>query len=258
MDQSRLYRARRRNPHALNRYSWVLGNPLGFRDSTGHCPFGIGYGTCRWGVNVVSSIGLMHGRNDVRHYQATIAALAVEYQGVDAILVAAAIAHQASDYKERPFGWDWLDKGWASVKNVFMHKPASQGIAQLRPDEMERYVGRGADPYDPEGSIRAMYGKVAEANDAILARDPFISTTDRYMLLAIAQNSQSGDPIGIFFAEDGGWSALKSNEQAGTAWTDLLQLVYIQLEWAIAQGWWEAPEDLDLELWHEIAFGDED
>jgi len=134
---------------------------------------------------------------------------------------------------------------------------SSKGIAQLRQGEIEQLVGPGANPYDPTDAIGGMYAKLAQANAEISAQDPSIGMTDRYMLLAIRQNSNAGDPIGYFFGEGNqNWSEML-NLKYGDSWTFQLRQVLLQLEWLAAQEGWDLPEGVDLEQWKEIAFGEQ-
>ena len=48
------------------------------------------------------------------------------------LLVAASIAHQASEIRDRPFGTDLVEEFW----RLHMKANASVGIAQLRPEEV--------------------------------------------------------------------------------------------------------------------------
>ena len=207
-------------------------------------------------MDVVSTIGLAHGRQDVRSYRATITALAVDFESVAPIMTAAGIAHQASDFKERPFGCDVCDEAWAGLGKL-LGKDTSKGIAQLRQGEIEQLVGPGANPYDPTDAVKGMYAKLGQANAEISAHDRSIGMTDRYMLLAIRQNSYAGNPIGYFFGDgNASWGSMMANPHYGDSWTFQLRQVLLHLEWMVAQGW-ELPEGVDLQQWQQIVFGEQ-
>lgn len=109
--------------------------------------------------------------------------------------------------------------------------------------------------FDPEFSIHLMALKLQAADEA-LGRYPGYSETDRYMLLAVAQNI--GRPSSIakvadtFFAEKIGrkWPKL-FDELDYAQWQ--LQLMLIEFEYLVGQGW-PLPEGLDLDRWRYIAF----
>jgi hypothetical protein len=247
------------NPQSLNRYSYGYNNPVKFADPSGHWPSPgrITYWWYKTRINVASAIRLTHGRQDVISYRATITALSVEFGSVDPIMTAASIAHQASDFGERPFGCDVLDEAQAGLGKL-LGKDTSKGIAQLRQQEIEQLVGPGANPYNPTDGVKGMYAKLAQANAEISTHDPSIGMTDRYMLLAIRQNSNTGNPIGYFFGEgNGSWDKMMANDGFGDSWTFQLRQVLLHLEWLIAQGWWDLPEGVDLEQWKEIVFGEQ-
>ena len=70
-----------------------------------------------------------HGREDVLTYADVIyASVSVDLE----LLVAASIAHQASDIRDRPFGTDLVEQFWRQQ----IKTNASVGIAQLRPEEV--------------------------------------------------------------------------------------------------------------------------
>jgi hypothetical protein len=191
----------------------------------------------------------------VRSHRATITALAVDFGSVDPIMTAASIAHQASDIVERPFGCVVFDEAQAGL-GILLGKDTSKGIAQLRQQEIEQLVGPGADPYDPTDAIKGMYAKLAQANAKISAYDSSIGMTDRYMLLAIAQNSNAGNPIDYFFGDGSReWSEMINREKYGDNWTFQLRQVLLHLEWMVAQGW-ELPEGVDLQQWQQTVFGE--
>jgi hypothetical protein len=233
--------------------------PVKFLDTSGHwpSPAQITYWWHKTRLDIVSTIGLAHGRQDVRNCRTTITALAVDFKSVDPIMTAASIAHQASDFSERPWGWVIPDQAQDGL-GTLLGKDTSKGIAQLRYKEIDQLVGPGANPYDSTDAVQGMYAKLAQANAEISAKDPSISTTDRYMLLAIRQNSNAGNPIGYFFGDgNGSWGKMMANPNYGDSWTFQLRQVFLQLEWLAAQEGWDLPEGVDLERWKEIVFGEQ-
>ncbi|MEZ4769338.1 MAG: hypothetical protein R2844_13040 [Caldilineales bacterium] len=148
------------------------------------------------------SAPLLHGRQDVLANSELIRRFAV--QDLE-LIVAASIAHQASDIKDRPFGADAVET--FVLENV--NPDASVGIAQLRPSEVVYWAPEliGADLLEPEIAVRVMTAKLEKADHYIARTYPEASVTDRTMLLALAQNDSSEiamhKTIGAFFVGAG-------------------------------------------------------
>lgn len=199
-------------------------------------------------------VPLIHGRQDVAANSELIRRYAVRDLE---LIVAASIAHQASDVKDRPFGADAVESFWLKTINP----DASVGIAQLRASEVVYWAPDlvGADLLQPEVAIRVMTAKLDKANRYLNRAYPDVDATDRYMLLALVQNDSSEiamrNTIDAFFQGAGrDWTAMLSTSQADSRdWTEQLRLVLIQLDWLVIQGW-EKPEGLDRDVWAGIAF----
>ncbi len=151
------------------------------------------------------------------------------------LLVAAAIAHQASDFKDRPFGTDAVEAVWRAL----VDDNISVGIAQLRNNEVAYWAPylQGVDLLSPEMAIFVMIGKLRQSNDYILYRHPKIPDTDRYMLLSLAQNTSASETMRStvdFFVD-----------VAGGDWITML-----------AEQGWPAPAGLDRETWSRVAFSE--
>lgn len=173
------------------------------------------------------------------------------------LLVAASIAHQASDFKDRPFGTDAIEEFWRKL----IDDNISVGIAQLRRDEVATWAPYldGADLLTPNLAIRVMIAKLKQTNSYILYRAPKIPDTDRYMLLALAQNTASADAMRStvdFFVDvaQGDWAIMMTSERAQALdWQEQLRLVLLHINWLIEQGW-PAPDGLDRYYWSRVAF----
>ncbi|MDY7075329.1 MAG: hypothetical protein SXV54_00260 [Chloroflexota bacterium] len=195
---------------------------------------------------------LIHGRQDVVDNAAPIRV----FGGGHELIVAASIAHQASDFKDRPYGRDEVERLQKLVK-----QDASIGIAQIRPSELKWWapdlVGQGQALFDPAVSTYVMSQKIAFADFWTQwgVRED-IGLTDRYMLMAITQNATSPQAImGIVsrFTEKGmQWSEmLKGNEGE----TRQVRYVALHMIWLLEQGY-HLPEGLDMEYWLKNAFSD--
>ncbi len=190
----------------------------------------------------------LHGRADVTANAETILAQGGEYLDVPPILVAAAIAEQASDV-ERLFGLDVLEK---TVLQFPGKDNMSIGIAQLRPAEAQTLGLGAADLFDPEVAVRGMYAKIQQGNQRIdQLQDPAapLSRTDRYMLLSLAQNNAS--VIEYFFELDGDWGQFLLHGNNAR----VMRYYLTHLDWLVANGW-TLPEGVDLARWRQIVFSD--
>ncbi len=196
----------------------------------------------------------VHGRQDVLANGELIRRFAVQDME---LIVAAAIAHQASDFKDRPFGADAVETFW--LDNV--DADASVGIAQLRASEVVYWAPEliGADLLDPEVAVRVMTGKLEKADQYIRRSYPDASATDRIMLLALIQNDSSEiamhNTVDAFFVTAGGdWETLLLLDEAKSRdWSEQLRLVLVQFDWLVSQGW-QKPAGVDRDRWAQIAF----
>jgi len=246
------------SPQSLNRYSYVYNSPLGFIDSSGHLPWWVNY--LLWQAAMTYGSGgfrgtifsnpnppLLHGRHDVQVHTEAIKQSAPRHLQ---LIVAASIAHQASDPKDRPFGTDLIDVG------------KSRGIAQLRPGEIEEWAPdlAGQSRLDPQTAIRVMTAKIEAADQYILEQAEGyggISQTDRFMLLALAQNCGTRETmqtrVATFFDAEMNWSKMPQDGN----WKLQLRLVVLHIDWLLLQGW-VLPEGVDLDYWRRTAFSDEE
>lgn len=173
------------------------------------------------------------------------------------LLVAASIAHQASDFKDRPFGTDALEAFWREL----VDDNISVGIAQLRREEVNYWAPRlrGQDLLTPEVAIRVMTAKLSLTNRYILQNYPDVSDTDRMMLLALAQNAASyttvRNTVDYFFrVAHARWPVMLLGQRAQEQdWREQLRLVLLHAEWLTEQGW-AAPVTLDMDQWAKVAF----
>jgi len=189
---------------------------------------------------------LLHGRADVVANAAAIRGYALWYPDVPPVVVAAAIAEQASDV-ERAFGVDMLERtalglpGWEDM---------SVGIAQIRPTEAIS-LGLGmADLFDPDIAVLGMYAKMQAGLNRIAAQedpDAPLSVTERTMLLALAQNDLGS--VDDYFVVDGDWHRLLGMHNHAR----IMRYFLVHLDWLVENGW-EAPEEVDLGWWRRIAF----
>jgi hypothetical protein len=217
------------------------------------------YGLWQWSISSLSGLGPIspiHGRREVLTHADDIRRWAPDELE---LMVAASIAHQASDFKDRPFGTDTLEMLWRKL----VDDNISVGIAQLRREEVIHWAPYlyGTDLLSPEAAIRVMTAKLSQANAYTLDSYPQISDTDRFMLLALAQNTTSHtsmrDTVDHFFnAADGNWlQMLDGDEDLQQNWRLQLRLVLVHVDWLVEQGW-ALPDGLDLAYWSRIAFWD--
>jgi hypothetical protein len=145
------------------------------------------YDLWQWGISSLSGLGPIspiQGRREVMAHAEEIKRWAPDDLE---LLVAASIAHQASDFKDRPFGTDALELVWREL----VDDNISVGIAQLRQEEVSLWAPYlyGVDLLSPEVAIRIMTAKLSQTNTYILRNHPEVAPTDRFMLLALAQNA---------------------------------------------------------------------
>ena len=192
------------------------------------------------------ALRLLHGRADVQANAALIQAEGRAYPDVPPVLVAAAIAEQASDV-ERIFGTDTLEKAALELPGL---ENMSIGIAQLRPTEIEGLGLGEADPFDPETAVRGMYAKIDLGNRRITElEDPAapLSLTERYMLLSLAQNGTC--EVDEYFALGGDWTTILLQDNNAR----VMRYFLVHLDWLLLNGW-ELPGDVNLDYWRELVF----
>lgn len=202
----------------------------------------------------LSSTLLAHGRADVIDHADLIHAYAPDDLEM---VVAAAIAHQASDFKDRPFGTDTIEV----IVRDHIKDDASVGIAQLRPWEITEWAPRlvGRDLMEPDVAIRVMTAKLQYADRYITTVYGDIPVTDRIMLLALVQNTSRyqamRQTIDTFFWTAGrDWSAMFLSETGRRQdWLEQSRLILLHVDWLIDQGW-PAPPGLDVDYWRRVAF----
>lgn len=211
------------------------------------------------GISYLSALGPVapiHGRKDV-----LLHAEEIKWWAPDdlELMVAASIAHQASDFKDRPFGTDMLEAVWREL----VDDNISVGIAQLRREEVVYWAPqlRGLDLLTPEVAIRVMTAKLSQTNHYILENYPGVADTDRFMLLALAQNAASFSTVRnmvtyFFRIAQADWSRMLVGPRAEELrWREQLRLVLLHADWLVEQGW-PAPAGLDLERWSRVAFSE--
>jgi len=219
------------------------------------------YGVWQTAITYYSRLGwvsspLLHGRSDV----VTNADLIRRYTPDHLeLMVAASIAHQASDPKDRPYGTDAVEKVVGLIDS-----DQSVGIAQLRPGEIEEWAPAlaGRSRFEPDVAIRVMAAKLQDTERYILWQAMeygSTSQTSRFMLLALAQNcsesSQVRRTVDTFFGYRGSWEEMLRDEQFGALWTEQLRLILVHVDWLTSQGW-ELPEGVDLDAWRQTAFAE--
>lgn len=217
------------------------------------------YDLWQLGISSLSGLGPIspiQGRREVQQHADEIKQWAPDDLE---LLVAASIAHQASDFKDRPFGTDTLERVWRELVNDNI----SVGIAQLRRNEVIYWAPqlRNLDLLTPEVAIRVMTAKLSQTERYILRNYPDVSDTDRMMLLALAQNAASfatvRNTVDYFFrVAHGSWPVMLIGQRAQEQdWREQLRLVYLHAEWLTQQGW-PAPATLDMDFWAEVAFSE--
>jgi hypothetical protein len=192
-------------------------------------------------------ICLLHGRSDVLQNATLIRYIGALHPETPPIIVAAAIAEQASDV-ERVFGVDILEE--AALTVLPGKEDMSIGIAQLRPTEMISLGLGGVDLFDPEMAVRGMYAKLAlagELMDDLASADAPLSPTERYMLLSLAQNHLG--TVNDYYAVDGDWDQL----MAMGNYARIMRYFLVHLDWLHESGW-ELPPDVDLDRWRRVVF----
>ena len=217
------------------------------------------YDLWQWGISSLSGLGPIspiQGRREVLAHADAIKRWAPDDLE---LLVAASIAHQASDFKDRPFGTDTLELIWREL----VDDNISVGIAQLRQEEVVLWAPYlyGADLLSPDAAIRIMTAKLSQTNSYILRSFPEITPTDRFMLLALAQNAASSSTmratVECFVEESGAdWAEMLQDERADRLdWREQLRLVLLHVVWLVEQGW-PLPDGLDLDFWSRVAFAE--
>lgn len=240
-------------------WEWSLPEPIGPGNDPKDEQWYTTYEIWKWSISSLSALGPIapiHGRQEVVNHTEEIKWWAPDDLE---LLVAASIAHQASDFKDRPFGTNVLESVWREM----VDDNISVGIAQLRREEVIYWAPqlRGLDLLTPEVAIRVMTAKLSQTNHYILQHYPMVEPTDRYMLLALAQNAASfptvANTVTYFFeVAHGNWQVMLDSERGQEQdWREQLRLVSLHAEWLVEQGW-PIPPGLDLESWSRIAFSE--
>lgn len=252
--------AQQAEPHSASWGSWdrPLERPLPYPlTEQGEGEWRFIYDFWQWGISSLSGLGPVSPIQGRRAVMANAEMIKKWAPDDLELLVAASIAHQASDFKDRPFGTDALEVVWREL----VDDNISVGIAQLRHDEVVYWAPylEDVDLLSPEAAIRVMTAKLMQTNSYILQVAPDVPVTDRMMLLALAQNAASyrmvRETVDYFFGPaNRNWNAMLASERAKQRdWQEQLRLVLVHLNWLIEQGW-RLPEGLDLQQWELAAF----
>jgi RHS repeat-associated protein len=250
------------NPQALNRYSYVLNNPLRYVDPAGRfaCIPGTGgwEGPQKYNIHACA-YRLGYGNKAQVKYKQQMMTVA-ESEAIPSILLAAAILRQTDPAWPDRFVGDEPERflltqarsggvsGWlfGSKKNM------SVGIGQITPSEAERFGWSGNldDLFDPEQSIGFMGAKIAQA-DAFIQTQAGWTELDRFMLLAIAQNSGKG-PTEEFYGDfvERDWAKFLFDTTEGRnpqRLRDQLWAMLMRIEWLLFEGDWSLPPGIDLQ-----------
>ena len=182
--------------------------------------------------------------------RATIEAYAS--QNAPAIAVAAGIAVQSQ--------WGPGLQDWAE-EHVFGDTNPSQGIAQMTPSEMQKYLGGGS-AFDSNLAIQAMARKIGASVGACVG----CSTTDKFIVAGMAQNGFLPSDVSYVlekYRKDGiiDWSGYFAKQEApsggaknnwlalrsgGRSW-NLFQLqLFLNDLMALKEKGWELPSDVNL------------
>jgi RHS repeat-associated protein len=248
-------------PEAFNRFSYALGNPLAYLDPSGHLLWQLNYFGYSARAMLFSSRSFgywMHGRQTVASNAGLIRG---EVTADRQLTVAAFVSQQDSEmFGERAFGTDVFERLF--VASGRSNKEVSRGIAQLTPSEMETYAPElaGADLWNHQNAIRGMAAKVDYIDQyisgAASANGGSISWTDRFMLLAICQNTGKVEDaqyrVDYYFQKGGKWADVFM--ERGDL-QETLREVVVQIYWLLSQGW-ALPEGVDLEQMKRDAFAD--
>lgn len=252
-------------PQAWNRYSYVYNSPLSYTDPSGQVPWWLRYVWWQGWMNLASlprplgPIGsVAHGRMDVFWHGRDISTFAGSsfYE----LIVGASIAHQGSAL-ERAWGADIPEELVRTLPNF---SNMSMGPAQVRPSEIAEWAPhlRGKDVIDPDVGIEVTAKKIRATDDYILnhpGAEIGIAITDRYMLMALAQNCSTRATmqrtIDTFFDVRMKWSDMLSHRDYGEGWKEQLRFVALHIDWLAMWGW-EVPTGLDMDYWRRTAFSD--
>jgi hypothetical protein len=104
-----------------------------------------------------------------------------------------------------------------------------------------------------------MAAKLDAANQYIVRSYTAVDPTDRYMLLAIVQNTSNQadmqSTIDFFFrGAKRDWNVMLASAQGQRLnWQKQLRLVLVHADWLLEQGW-RRPVDLDRDRWAAVAF----
>ena len=234
------------NAKSFDRYAYVYNNPTNFNDPSGHCVIcGIAYII----YNIATDL-TQQGYHEVVQNQQVINN-AAQAHNVSEVLLAASIMNQGNSY-QRPGGIEIFEmvQVFAPFESKYTGEHASAGVAQLMTWEIEIYVP-GCDAsclFDDEMSIYGMAGKI-ESMDKLLPSD--MNPTDRFMILAIAQNGGAGE-VNKFLAANLRWEKWYTDEKVSESSRRQLIKILRNIQFLIDQGLYTLPEEIDLDYWQSI------
>ena len=149
-----------------------------------------------------------------------------------------------------------VSRDWPGGLGQVLGCRASVGSAQLTPNEMNKYLpGHNAnDLFQDEVAIEGMAAKLANADTILNAGGVSYSETDRWMVLAVAQNNGPGSP-NLYIQKGGKWDKFYEAEledrEPSSDWLNLgkiLKNVRILSRYVT----YAIPGDIDLDRWQRI------
>lgn len=208
-----------RNPQSMNRYSWVLNNPLALIDPEGHFPWlaviGVGYALARWvpeGLTLFAPGGDQFRRDYIGGGLVTdlsdVIASQSSAHSVDPILVSAVLRHESSAVERRSltllpsmqpglvancaeYGQSLLQGDTASIGPGQMQLRRAQELEQMgyvtaRSNDHERRLALLGD----ETSVEYVVGMLHFLSDQLITLDGYndLRAEDQQRLLLIAYN----------------------------------------------------------------------
>jgi hypothetical protein len=236
------------NPQALNRYSYVLNNPLALVDRQGHYP--MPPGPWIWARLFTTHVyNPLFGKGpDLLGLQVAQSNKPLIEQSATAdalpIMVAAGVAVQSQ----------WMIQ---DVLGQYKDSDPSLGITQLRRAHLN-----GGDPRDPNQAVPAF----AKMIGAAVAACTECSTTEKFVVAVLAQNQAIGADwvtkvvatrrdngqinwgehiAGLPGTQDarGPWLSLRAG---GRPWALFQVQLFLNDLLALMEAGWEAPPDLDV------------
>jgi RHS repeat-associated protein len=189
-----------------------------------------------------------------RGYRAVVANLqhiirAAQAHDIPPVILAAAIMNQGSAVT-RLFGTELIERCQLGIPfdSPYTGERATAGIAQLTPGEIRKYVP-GCDTeclFQPAKAIEGMAVKIALA-DELLPSD--INRTDRWMVLALAQNNGLG-AAQTYLAKGGAWKEVYG--EIPSDW-DQIGKILKNVRYMSEIGLYNVPWYVDLERWQSLA-----